>query len=166
MSGARVSAEVKAKEIQDYPGGYPAWHAAISAASTRQANARPLSPISKTATTPAKPSRVKLSEHEEQPNQTEIRYRDEFLVPRILTGEIVECVFEGKTFELAYRCTYTPDWYVVRANGVVECHEVKGGHVWEDARIKLKVAARMNPGIIFLLSQFKNNSWKIKIVPR
>ncbi|MGE4537621.1 MAG: VRR-NUC domain-containing protein [Desulfovibrio sp.] len=66
MSGARVSAEVKAKEIQDYPGGYPAWHAAISAASTRQANARPLSPVAKTATTPAKPTQVKLSEHEEQ----------------------------------------------------------------------------------------------------
>lgn len=99
------------------------------------------------------------------PNQTEQRYRDEFLVPRILSGGIAECIFEGRTFELAHQCTYTPDWYVIRSDGEIECHEVKGWHIWEDARVKLKVAARLNPCIKFFLSQLKNNAWKVKIVP-
>lgn len=34
------------------------------------------------------------------PNLTEQRYRDTYLVPRILSGEIVECVFEGATIIL------------------------------------------------------------------
>lgn len=101
-----------------------------------------------------------------EPNQTERRYRDEFLIPRILSGEIAECVFEGKTFELAHRCNYTPDWHVVRADGKVECHEVKGAMVWDDARVKLKVAARMNPEVKFVLARWWKETWKISTVPK
>lgn len=101
-----------------------------------------------------------------EPNQTERRYRDEFLIPRILSGEITECVFEGKTFELAHRCSYTPDWYVVRADGGIECHEVKGAHIWDDSRVKLKVAARLNPEVKFVLARWWKETWKISTVPK
>ncbi|MHC1788288.1 DUF1064 domain-containing protein [Solidesulfovibrio sp.] len=83
-----------------------------------------------------------------------------------MTGEIAECVFEGKTFELAHRCSYTPDWWVTLADGGVECHEVKGSHVWDDARVKLKVAARMNPEVKFVLARWWKETWKISTVPK
>lgn len=100
------------------------------------------------------------------PNQTERRYRDEFLIPRILTGEIAECVFEGKAFELAHRCNYTPDWWVTLTDGSHEAHEVKGAMVWDDARVKLKVAARMNPEVKFVLARWWKETWKVGVVPK
>ena len=162
--------------VRDYPGGYAKWHADME----REANRHPVkSPVldgvkrkdapcigldRKNAASGQKSGKTALVRGE--PNQTERCYRDEFLIPRILSGEIVECIFEGKTFELAHRCTYTPDWYVVRADGDVECHEVKGSHVWDDARVKLKVAARLNPEVKFVLARWWKQTWKISVVPK
>lgn len=157
-------------------GGYEAWHRR----ETAKANAHPVkSPVldgckhenggkyglaPKNAASGQKSGKTAHSRGE--PNVTESRYRDEFLIPRILSGEIVECVFEGKTFELAHRCSYTPDWYVVRADGGIECHECKGAHVWDDARVKLKVAARLNPEVKFVLARWWKQTWKISVVPK
>lgn len=157
-------------------GGFERWHEQA----TRAANAHPVkSPVlgggkaenggkygqsTKNAATGQKTG--KKAHVGGEPNQTERRYLDEFLIPRILTGEIVSCVFEGRTFELAHRCSYTPDWYVVRADGGIECHEVKGAHVWDDARVKLKVAARLNPGAKFVLARWWKQTWKINVVPK
>lgn len=157
-------------------GGYERWHEQA----TRAANAHPVKlPVSgggkaqnggkygqttKNAATGQESGKTAHARGE--PNVTESRYRDEFLIPRILTGEIAECVFEGKTFELAHRCSYTPDWYVVRADGGIECHECKGSHVWDDARVKLKVAARMNPEVKFVLARWWKETWKISVVPK
>lgn len=57
---------------------------------------------------------------------------------------IVWCEYEGVTLRLGDECRYTPDYAVMRADGAIEMHEVKG--FWrEDALVKIKVAARMYP---------------------
>lgn len=166
----------KSSDIQSYPGGFECWSRMIS----KKLSAHPVkSPVldggkhgnggkyglaPKNAASGQKSGKTACARGE--PNQTERRYRDEFLIPRILSGEIVEYVFEGKTFELAHRCSYTPDWYVVRADGGIECHEVKGAHVWDDARVKLKVASRLNPEVKFVLARWWKETWKISTVPK
>lgn len=52
--------------------------------------------------------------------------------------------FEGFKLRLADNTFYTPDYAVMRADGALECHEVKG-HWEDDARVKIKVAASLYP---------------------
>lgn len=60
------------------------------------------------------------------------------------TGEVAWFRFEGLKFRLADGCFYTPDFAVMRGDGAMEAHEVKG-HWSDDARVKIKVAAEMYP---------------------
>ena len=84
--------------------------------------------------------RVKVGEL----NQTEQRYYDEVLYPRMIAGEILWAKFEGFKLRLADGCFYSPDFIVMLKDGSLEAHEVKG--YWEDtARVKIKVAAAMYP---------------------
>lgn len=76
-------------------------------------------------------------------NQTETAYA-ELLEANKQAGEILWYSFEGMTFKLADNTRYTPDFAVMRADGLIEIHEVKG--FWrDDARIKIKVAAELFP---------------------
>ena len=59
-------------------------------------------------------------------------------------GEIAWFKFEGMKFRLADNCFYTPDFVVMKSDGVMEAHEVKG-HWQDDARAKIKIAAAMYP---------------------
>ena len=167
--------EIKQAAIRDYPGGYERWHADM----TREANANPVKSVTRgtmgcrdeQSTTDGQKNAAggstgRVSHTPGVPNQTETRYRDEFLIPRILSGEIAECVFEGCTFELAHRCTYTPDWWCRLADGQEECHEVKGDHVWEDSRVKCKVAARQNPCVRFVWGQWRGGKWNVREVQK
>lgn len=52
--------------------------------------------------------------------------------------------FEGMTFKLADNTRYTPDFAVMVKSGQLEMHEVKG-HWYDDARVKIKVAASIYP---------------------
>lgn len=59
-------------------------------------------------------------------------------------GEVLWYKFEGVKLRLADNTTYSPDFAVMAADGVMECHEVKG--FWQDdARVKIKVAASLYP---------------------
>lgn len=59
-------------------------------------------------------------------------------------GEVLWFRFEGVKLRLADNTFYTPDFAVMRDDGQMEMHEVKG--FWEDdARVKIKVAAEMYP---------------------
>ena len=59
-------------------------------------------------------------------------------------GEIAWHKFEGLKLRLADNTFYTPDFAVMSADGVMECHEVKG--FWQDdARAKIKIAADLYP---------------------
>lgn len=76
-------------------------------------------------------------------NKTEAAYGAELSYLQ-MAGEIQWYAFEGLTFKLADNTRYTPDFVVMRADGLIECHEVKG--FWrDDARVKIKVAADLFP---------------------
>ena len=76
-------------------------------------------------------------------NKTEAAY-DAHLALQQHAGQILWRKFEGLKLRLADNTFYTPDFAVMAADGVIECHEVKG--FWQDdARAKIKVAADLYP---------------------
>jgi hypothetical protein len=76
-------------------------------------------------------------------NKTEQAY-DAHLAALVLVGAILWRRFEGLKLRLADNTFYTPDFAVMAADNVIECHEVKG--FWtDDARVKIKVAADQYP---------------------
>ena len=76
-------------------------------------------------------------------NKTEAAY-DAHLAAMQHAGQIQWRKFEGLKLRLADNTFYTPDFAVMAADGVMECHEVKG--FWQDdARAKIKVAADLYP---------------------
>ena len=78
-----------------------------------------------------------------QLNKTEQEYKQHLELLKS-AGEIQLIRFEGLKLRLADNTFYTPDFMVLAADGVVECHEVKG--FWtDDARVKIKVAADQYP---------------------
>lgn len=83
--------------------------------------------------------RLKVGER----NKTEKAY-EEMLIAQEFTGEILWHKFECMKLRLADNTFYTPDFAVMRSDGQIECHEVKG-HWQDDARVKIKVAADLYP---------------------
>jgi len=74
-----------------------------------------------------------------------------------LAGWLVRFDFEPEKLRLADRTFYTTDFRVIRPDGTVEFHEVKG--FWEDdARVKIKVAAEQHP-YRFIAVQRKKGEW-------
>ena len=81
-------------------------------------------------------------------NKTEAAYAD-YLDLLESSGEILRWDFEALKLRLAPSTFYTPDFLVVMADGTMELREVKG--FWrDDARVKIKVAARMFPMFRFV----------------
>lgn len=79
-----------------------------------------------------------------QKNKTEEAYELEVLKPAMQDGSVSWYRFEGVKLRLADNTFYTPDYCVMRSDGTMEMHEVKG--FWQDdARVKIKVAADMYP---------------------
>lgn len=98
-----------------------------------------------------------------QMNKTESAYGQRLELLKA-TGDIVWYKFEGMKFRLADNTFYTPDFIVMRSDGTLESHEVKG--FWtDDARVKIKVAADMYP-LQFLAVIAKTNKsgggWEIE----
>ncbi|WP_426237367.1 hypothetical protein [Pseudomonas sp. TWP3-2] len=99
-------------------------------------------------------------------NKTEEAYRAH-LEMRRMAGEILWYQFEPFRLVLAAKTTYAPDFLVQLASGHLEVHEVKG-HWMEDARIKIKVAAKMFPVFKFIAvmkeggSKGRDVSWKVE----
>lgn len=99
-------------------------------------------------------------------NKTEMRYA-EMLEMKKRTGEIFDYQFEGITLKLATGVRYTPDFVVIRkveminlhTNWITEFHEVKGGFIRDDARIKFQVARKQFPCFSFKMMQYKDGSW-------
>lgn len=78
-----------------------------------------------------------------QANKTEAAYGAHLEQLRV-AGAIAWYRFEGVKLRLADNTFYTPDYAVMRSDGLMECHEVKG--FWQDdARAKIKIAAEMYP---------------------
>lgn len=93
-------------------------------------------------------------------NQYERAYA-KVLDDRLKAGEIAAYAFERYKLRLSTNCFYTPDFMVVRADGVLEFHEVKG--FWEeDARVKIKVAADMFPHVFVAVTRPKTKAQREK----
>ena len=76
-------------------------------------------------------------------NKAEAAY-DAHLAAEQAAGRVLWRRFEGIRLKLAGLTYYSPDFVVMAADGVLECHEVKG-HWGDDDRAKIKVAAEMYP---------------------
>lgn len=97
-----------------------------------------------------------------QPNKTERRFEMEILRPSL--PEDTTIGFQSLTFLLAPNLRYTPDWTVwfpdcLNRQGQIVCYEVKGGHVWDDARVKFLTARKLFPWITWQAFQYKNKAW-------
>ena len=69
-------------------------------------------------------------------------------------GQIDWFAYEAIKLRLADNTFYTPDFFVMAADGSLECHEIKG--FWEDdARVKIKVAATLFPFKFVAVSKAK-----------
>lgn len=92
-------------------------------------------------------------------NKLEARYA-RYLDELVQKGEIVFWRFEGIKLILAETCTYLPDFFIVRSDGVAEFHETKG--FWrDDARVKVKVAAQILPVFFFYgVKWHKKDGWE------
>ena len=98
-----------------------------------------------------------------QMNKTEEAYA-QTLELRKRAGEIAWYRFEGLKLRLADKTFYTPDFAVMKTNGMMECHEVKG-HWEDDARVKIKVAASMYPFAFFAVqkaSKSQGGGWIVE----
>ena len=79
-------------------------------------------------------------------NKTETAYAA-YLTESTMAGEVVWWKFEAINLRLADRTFYAPDFLVMRPDGSLEVHEVKGAKAifQDDAKVKIKVAAAMYP---------------------
>lgn len=93
-------------------------------------------------------------------NKTEIEYRD-MLELRKRAGEIAWYAFEPFKIRLADRTFYDVDFGVMLADGRLEVHEVKGGYITDDGRVKLKIAAEHFPAQ-FYLCQKVHKVWTVE----
>jgi hypothetical protein len=76
-------------------------------------------------------------------NGLEEDYANTFLRGRYIHG------FEEITLKLGDDCRYTPDFWVLGDDDVLEFHETKGRWM-DDAKVKMKVAAEKYPQFRFM----------------
>lgn len=76
-------------------------------------------------------------------------------------GLINDFYFEQVTLYLSdpqkgvKRVSFTPDFFVIMADGTVRIDEVKGGFIREDADMKFKIAASRFPWVWWRMVQYK-----------
>jgi len=96
-------------------------------------------------------------------NKTEAAYAS-FLDTLVACKDVVWWKFEAVKLRLAEKTFYSPDFLVMRSDGSLECHEVKG-HWEDDARVKIKVAASIYPMQFIAVQQLakgKGGGWKVE----
>lgn len=78
----------------------------------------------------------------------------------VKAGEVTRFEFEAIKLRLADACWYTPDFMVVRCDGQIEMHEVKG--YWrDDAKVKVKVAADRFAFFTFYVATKVDGNWSV-----
>lgn len=82
-------------------------------------------------------------------NKTEQAYENLLEAMRV-SGEVLWYKFEGIKLRLADNTFYTPDFCVMKSNGELEAHEVKG-YMLDDANVKIKIAASIFPFRFFIV---------------
>lgn len=93
-------------------------------------------------------------------NKLEQKY-SEYLESQRLSGGLALWMFEKITLRLGPDVRYTPDFFVMRADGVIEFHETKG-FFRDDAKVKARVAAEMFPFRFLVAFAEKSGGWRIE----
>lgn len=121
---------------------------AAAGASTRRAAAQRAATTPRAAAGLQALGRLKAG----QMNKTEAAY-SRHLLHQQAVGRIAWYRFEGITLKLGDRVRYTPDFVVMRSDGVIELHEVKGSRriFQDDARAKTRIAASDFPFAVFVV---------------
>lgn len=91
-------------------------------------------------------------------NKTEARYSAE-LDWAIREGRIRWYIFGRFCLKLAYRTTYTVDFLIQRADGSLQCVEIKG-KLEDDASVKFKLAREMFPQFEWTMLRYECGAWK------
>lgn len=96
-----------------------------------------------------------------EPNKTEREYW------RMLQAQFpqAEIRWESYTLRMASRATYSPDFSILHADGVLDFHEVKGAYVFPKALAKLRIAAGLFSHK-FTLAQKLKRGWQITELPQ
>jgi hypothetical protein len=88
----------------------------------------------------------------------------EHLDSLVAAGDIIWYAFEPIRLKLAEKTYYCPDFLVCTANYELQVHEVKG--YWhDDARVKIKVAAKLFPFRFIAITQRpkkRGGGWEIE----
>jgi hypothetical protein len=92
-------------------------------------------------------------------NKTETAYASH-LELRKRTGDVLWFEFEGIKLRLADKTFLTIDFPVLRGDGLMEMHDIKGGPIMDDANVKIKVAAKMYPFKFFIVRK-KSMFWSM-----
>lgn len=107
-----------------------------------------------------------------RPNYKQVEYDNRleyayalYLDERKALGEIQDWYYHPLRLVLAERTTYEPDFLVIANGGFLELHETKG--FWrDDARVKIKVAARQCPYFKFIAVEQKKKQWLFEEIPQ
>jgi len=86
------------------------------------------------------------------------------LAEQVHNGEIASFMFESVKLVLAERTSYMPDFMVLKPDGIIEFHEVKGFPT-DSWKVKWKCSVRQFPMFTFVLVTRKNKSspWVITV---
>lgn len=99
-----------------------------------------------------------------QMNKTEKAYAD-YLEVQKRAGLVSAFWFEAIKLKIAdHACSYTPDFLVLRPDGALELHEVKGSTriFTDDAKVKTKAAATLYPFKVFVVYPDKKVGWQVE----
>lgn len=110
----------------------------------------------------------RAASHHRAPNATESRYYRDHLEPRV-GRDLAAIHYEAIRLRIGppgTRCWYVVDWLCERTDGRLELHEVKGAHVWDDARVKLLAAARSYPSLRVVLGRWRDGEWTVDEIQR
>lgn len=95
-------------------------------------------------------------------NKTEQAFWEMQLI-RKRAGETHDCLWEPFNLRLADNTFYKPDCVVIGNDGRITVYEVKG--FWrDDARVKIKVAARQHYYLKFVAVSRKRGEWKYEVI--
>jgi hypothetical protein len=98
-------------------------------------------------------------------NKTERRFEIERLQVWRSMGQILEYDYEAVTLKIANGCRYTPDYWVITNDGRTQFYEIKARKmIWDDAIVKLKVAAAIYDTYEFWLCAWDRNGWTVERV--
>lgn len=109
-------------------------------------------------------SKQVIRQSKKEPNKTERRFELEYLKAWLIEGKIDRYgSHESIQIEIANGARFRPDWPTWK-DGRLTFYEVKGKKIWDDAKDRLKIAARSYPEFKFYVCQWNGCEWIIQEV--